>query len=102
MAIETLLDLDNMSVEELIEGLKTAEEHRDLGGGAGSSTVRLNLTEEELVASRVVSRLQLSSEGTSAGNLHPLTRGAGAVVARPRAGGVLEALSHPPAATVRR
>lgn len=57
MAIKTLLDLDNMLVEELIGWLKAVEEHHDLGGGAGSSTARLNLKEEEIVASRVVSRL---------------------------------------------
>lgn len=54
MAIETLIDPDNMTVEEVIGRFKAAEERYDLGRGAGSSTARLNLTEEELVA-RVVS-----------------------------------------------
>ena len=70
MAIETLLNPDDMTVEEMIGRLKAAEERHDLGGGAGSSTARLNLTEEELVA-RVVSRLQLSGEGASGGGRSP-------------------------------
>ncbi|CAD6273025.1 unnamed protein product [Miscanthus lutarioriparius] len=102
MVIKTLLDLDNMPVEELIGRLKAIEERHDLGGGAGSSTAHLNLMEEELVASRLVSRLQLFGEGTPMGDLHPLTRGSSAAVAYPRAGGVVEALSHPSAATTRR
>ncbi|XP_066387635.1 uncharacterized protein [Miscanthus floridulus] len=64
MAIETLLDLDTLSVEELIGRLKAAEERYDFGGGGGGSAASLNLTEDELVA-RVMLRLQLSGEGSS-------------------------------------
>lgn len=56
MAIETLLDLDTLSVEELIGRLKAAEEQYDFGSGGGGSTASLNLTEDELVA-RVMLRL---------------------------------------------
>ncbi|XP_066377809.1 uncharacterized protein [Miscanthus floridulus] len=66
MAIETLLDLGTLSVEELIGRLKAAEERYDLGSGGGGSASSLNLTEDELVA-RVMSRLQLSGEGSSGG-----------------------------------
>jgi hypothetical protein len=55
MVSKTLLTL---SIEELIGRLKVVEERRDLGGG-GTSTARLNLTQDELV-SWVVSQLQLS------------------------------------------
>ncbi|CAD6254211.1 unnamed protein product [Miscanthus lutarioriparius] len=64
MAIETLLDLNDTSLEELIGRLKAAEERFNLGGTG--SVARLNLTEDELVA-RVVSKLQLSGEGASGG-----------------------------------
>jgi hypothetical protein len=68
MAIETLLDLDQMSVEELIGRLKAAEEGYGLnGGGGGGSLACLNLTEDELVT-RVMARLQLSDEGSGGAN----------------------------------
>jgi len=66
MAIETLLDLDALSVDELVGRLKAAEERYDLTGTPGGPIARLNLSEEELVA-RVASRLQLSGEGTAVG-----------------------------------
>jgi len=37
MAIETLLDLDTLSVEELIGRLKAVEERYDLSSGGGGS-----------------------------------------------------------------
>jgi hypothetical protein len=46
MVSKTLLTL---SIEELIGGLKAVEERHDLGGG-GTSTARLNLTQDELVS----------------------------------------------------
>ena len=55
MSIETLLDLNSMSVEELVGWLKAAEECQGLSG-TGNSIAQLNLTEEEFVA-RVSKRL---------------------------------------------
>jgi hypothetical protein len=66
MAIETLLDLDDLFVDELIGRLKAAEERYDLTSGAGRPIACLNLTEEELVA-WVASWLQLSGEGATRG-----------------------------------
>ncbi|XP_066392286.1 uncharacterized protein [Miscanthus floridulus] len=66
ISIETLLDINELSIEEVTGRLKAADDGHDLGGGSGSSTARLNHTEEELVA-RVVSRLQLSGVGASRG-----------------------------------
>lgn len=64
MAIETLLDLDQISVEELIGRLKAAEERYGLTSGGGGATASLNLTEDELVA-KVMSRLQITGKGAS-------------------------------------
>jgi hypothetical protein len=73
ISIETLLDINEPSIEEVTGRLKAADDGHDLGGGAGSSTARLNHTEEELVA-RVVSRLQLSGEGASRGGRPPSSK----------------------------
>ncbi|KAJ1282550.1 hypothetical protein BS78_03G060800 [Paspalum vaginatum] len=59
-SIETLLDLSDVSVEELIGRLKATEERHNHGGA--NSIASLNLTEDELVA-RLSSRLQLSGGG---------------------------------------
>jgi len=61
LSIETLLDLETMSVEELVGRLKAAEERHDLSG-TGNNIARLNLTEEELVA-RISKRLQIGGGG---------------------------------------
>ncbi|KAJ1257158.1 hypothetical protein BS78_K195100 [Paspalum vaginatum] len=61
-SIETLLDLSDVSVEELIGRLKATEERHNLGGS--NSIASLNLTEDELVA-RLSSRLQLTGGGGS-------------------------------------
>ena len=66
LSIVTLLDLETLSVEELVGRLKAAEERHDLSGG-GNNIVRLNLTEEELVA-RVSKKLQLSGGSSNSGN----------------------------------
>jgi hypothetical protein len=66
MAIETLLDLNDLSVDELVGRLKAVEERYGLSGNDGSSAARLNLTEEELV-DRVISRLQVSGGGFGGG-----------------------------------
>ncbi|WVZ49440.1 hypothetical protein U9M48_000802, partial [Paspalum notatum var. saurae] len=58
-SIETLLDLGDLSVEELIGRLKATEERHNLGS---TSIAGLNLTEDELVA-RLSSRLQLNGGG---------------------------------------
>lgn len=72
MAIETMLDINDMSVDELIGRLKAAEERYGLNGGGGGSMASLNLTKEELVA-KVMSRLQLSGDGCSGGGKTPST-----------------------------
>ena len=63
MSIETLLDLTEVSVEELIRRLKSAEERHDIGGGSGFIT-KLNLTEDELNA-RVAAKMQVSGKGST-------------------------------------
>ncbi|XP_066358296.1 uncharacterized protein [Miscanthus floridulus] len=73
ISIETLLDINELSIEEVIGRLKAADDGHDLGGGAGSSTARPTTREEELVA-RVVSRLQLSGEGASGGGRPPSSK----------------------------
>jgi hypothetical protein len=42
ISIETLLDINEPSIEEVTGRLKAADDGHDLGGGAGSSTARLN------------------------------------------------------------
>ncbi|XP_066311111.1 uncharacterized protein [Miscanthus floridulus] len=70
ISIETLLDINKLTIEEVTGRLKAADDGHDTGGGSGSSTACLNHTEEELVA-RVVSRLQLSGEGGSGARWPP-------------------------------
>jgi uncharacterized membrane protein YgcG len=60
VAIETLLNLSAMSMEELFARLKSSEERYNLGG----SIAGLNLTEDELVAC-VAAKMQVSGEGSS-------------------------------------
>ena len=62
-SIETLLDLSEVTVDELIGRLKATEER--LGGGSsgdGDALAKLNLTEDELVA-RLSSRLKMTGNG---------------------------------------
>lgn len=68
MAIETFLGLDTLSAEELIRRFKAAEEwyNPDASNGDGA-LAGLNLTVDELVE-HVVSRLQLTDNGSSGGN----------------------------------
>ncbi|XP_066368007.1 uncharacterized protein [Miscanthus floridulus] len=70
ISIKTLLDINELSIEEVTGRLKAADDGHDPSGGAGSSTACLNNTEEELVV-RVVSRLQLSGTGASGGGRPP-------------------------------
>ncbi|WVZ75292.1 hypothetical protein U9M48_023362 [Paspalum notatum var. saurae] len=60
-SIETLLDLGDLSVEELIGRLKATEEQHNL---SSNSLASLNLMEDELLA-RLSSRLQLNDGGSS-------------------------------------
>jgi hypothetical protein len=68
MSIKTLMDLEYVTVENLVRRLKVVEDRYDLNGdgGLGSRGARLNLT-EELVA-RVASRLKLDGETDSENN----------------------------------
>ncbi|XP_066311136.1 uncharacterized protein [Miscanthus floridulus] len=71
VSIETLLDIDTLSIEEVTGRLKAADDGANPGGGAGSfgggsSAARLNHTEDELVE-RVMSRLQVSGGGGTGG-----------------------------------
>jgi hypothetical protein len=59
-SIETLLDLTDISLDELIGRLKPVEEK--MNRGDKESEARLNLTEDELVA-RVSSRLKVAGSG---------------------------------------
>ncbi|WVZ85161.1 hypothetical protein U9M48_032111 [Paspalum notatum var. saurae] len=60
-SIETLLDLKDVTVEELIGRLKATEERHGYNGN--DSIAKLNLTEDERVA-RISSRLQLTGGGS--------------------------------------
>jgi hypothetical protein len=60
MAIETLLELGEISIEELIGRLKAAEERYVLTGG-GVGVAQLNLTEDELVT-RLSKRLHINAD----------------------------------------
>jgi transposase InsO family protein/ribosomal protein L15 len=62
VSIETLLDLESMSVDELIGRLKPSEER--INRNAGKSIASLNLTEDEPVA-RLSSRLKVPGNGGS-------------------------------------
>lgn len=86
MAIETLLDLDDLTVDELVKRLKAAEELYDLGGATGSSTARLNLTKDKLVE-RMLSQLQVFGEAvTETGAPQLSTKDAVTAAAHPKAG----------------
>jgi hypothetical protein len=61
-SIETLLDLESMSIDELIGRLKPSEER--INRNAGKSIASLNLMEDELVA-RLSSRLKVTGNGGS-------------------------------------
>ncbi|XP_066320065.1 uncharacterized protein [Miscanthus floridulus] len=95
-SIETLLDINELTIEEVTGRLKAADDGHDTGGGSSSSTTCLNHMEEELVA-WVVSRLQLSGEGGSGAgrpppSKQPRGRGGGSSQGGGRGGG-----SKPPA-----
>jgi transposase InsO family protein len=60
MAIETLLELGEISIEELIGRLKAAEERYVLTGG-GVGVAQLNLTQDELVT-RLSKRLHINAD----------------------------------------
>jgi hypothetical protein len=59
-SIETLCDLDTITVDELIGRLKPSEER--INCNQGKSVASLNLTEDELVA-RLSSRLKMTGNG---------------------------------------
>jgi hypothetical protein len=85
MSTKTVMDLEYVTVENLIGRLKAVEDRYDLDDSAGSSSggARLNLMEEELVA-RVASRIKFDSETTGENNKgNSSTRGRG----RERVGG---------------
>lgn len=81
-SIETLLDLSEVSVDELVGRLKAAEER--LVKERGVVAPRLNLTEDELI-SKIASRLKVAGEGgsnniknpSSSGNAHGRGRSRG-------------------------
>ncbi|KAF8725661.1 hypothetical protein HU200_020204 [Digitaria exilis] len=78
LSIEMLLDVEEVSVEELVGRLKAAEERHGLTGG-GASIAQLNLTEDELVA-RLSKKMQLNSDkgsGSSSGSWGGQQRGRG-------------------------
>ncbi|XP_066320456.1 uncharacterized protein [Miscanthus floridulus] len=52
ISIETLLNINELSIEKVMGRLKAADDEHDPSGGVGTSTARLNNTEEELVARR--------------------------------------------------
>ena len=82
MAIETLLDLEAVSLEELVGRLKATEERFDRGkgkGGGGSSSGgigkeidgKLYFTEEQVIA-HLVSRLNINADGSAARGKAPV------------------------------
>ncbi|XP_072150820.1 uncharacterized protein [Setaria viridis] len=78
MSIETLLELGDIPLEDLVGRLKAAEERYELTGG-GAGVAQLNFTEDELVA-RVSKRLQINSDkgaGSSSGSSGGQPRGRG-------------------------
>jgi uncharacterized membrane protein YgcG len=78
MSIETLLELGDIPLEDLVGRLKAAEERYELTGGS-TGVAQLNLTEDELVA-RVSKRLQINSDkgaGSSSGSSGGQPRGRG-------------------------
>ena len=69
MSIETLLDLDSMSVEELVGRLKAAEDAFEEAPGSLQHDGRLYLTEEEWDARRKKREAEnYSGGGTSGGS----------------------------------
>ncbi|XP_066361070.1 uncharacterized protein [Miscanthus floridulus] len=75
VAIETLLDLEDVSLDELVGRLKATEEHLNRtkgrgGGGSGSSGAgkeidgKLYFTEEQVIA-RLASHLNINSDGSA-------------------------------------
>jgi hypothetical protein len=82
MSIETLCDLDTITVDELIERLKPSEER--INCNQGKSVASLNLTEDELVA-RLSSRLKMTGNG--GGDRHKESSSGGGKRGRGRGGG---------------
>jgi hypothetical protein len=61
-SIETLVDLETITVDELIGRLKSSEERINCGGG--SAIASLNLTEDELIA-KIASQLKIAGGGNT-------------------------------------
>jgi hypothetical protein len=61
-SIETLLDLESISVDELVGRLKPTEERINRNGGGAIAS--LNLTEDELIA-KITSRLKIAGGGNT-------------------------------------
>jgi hypothetical protein len=87
MAIETLLELGEVSIKELVGRLKAAEERYVLTNG-GVGVAQLNLTEDELVM-RLSKRLQINTDkgAGSSGASGSQTRGRGGGRDKPGRGG---------------
>jgi hypothetical protein len=81
-SIETLCDLDTITVDELIGRLKPSEER--INRNQGKSVASLNLTEDELVA-RLSSRLKMTGNG--GGDRHKESSSGGGKRGRGRGGG---------------
>jgi hypothetical protein len=62
MSIETLLDLESISVDELVGRLKPTEERINRNGGR--TIASLHLTEDELIA-KITSRLKIAGGGNT-------------------------------------
>jgi hypothetical protein len=62
MSIETLLNLETVTVDELVGRLKPLEERINLNGGGAITS--LNLTEDELIA-KISSRLKIIGGGNT-------------------------------------
>ncbi|WVZ88673.1 LOW QUALITY PROTEIN: hypothetical protein U9M48_035165 [Paspalum notatum var. saurae] len=73
-SIETLLDLGDVTVEELIGRLKATEERHGYNGN--DTIAKLNLTEDELVA-RISSWLQLTGRGSGSSSSGGSSGGSG-------------------------
>jgi hypothetical protein len=82
-SIETLCDLDTITVDELIGWLKPSEER--INRNQGKSVASLNLTEDELVA-RLSSRLKMTGNGGGA-DRHKESSSGGGKRGRGRGGG---------------
>jgi hypothetical protein len=85
MAIQTLLELGEVPVEELIGRLKAVEERYGLTGG-GAGIAQLNLTEDELVA-RLSRCLHVSDDKGQSSGSSSATRGRGGGRWKPGRGG---------------